>query len=171
MGIGFMVVALMALLAFLMLNTKVVDLGEEPDAILGAGAKLGYRTVGASSAYTYVAQVVDIKPGDKNVSKVKVSNHDSPKMRQQYIAGWIDVGDATAELNYEKARAGELDELIEARTNQEWIIEFPDGEDITFIGFLTRLGHQLPLEDRIVSNVEIATVTGTAVYSNGYQPS
>lgn len=168
--IGSLVSLFLFVLVYLLLTLRVDDpLGTVPDAILGAGANLGYRAVDSVGAYTYVAQVIDIRPGDKVVAKVRVSNHDSPNLRHQYIAGWIDVGDSTAELNYAKAEAGLLDNLIEARTNKEWIIEFPDGESIAWVGFLSRLGHQVPLEDRMVSSVEIAVVTGSAVYSNGYQ--
>ena len=143
-----------------------------PTPILGAGVKLGYQPADGTGTVTWLAEVVDLTPGEESVSKVEVTNHDTSTRRIQNIAGFIEVGDTTADLMYNTADAGTIRTILEARANKQWTIRFPDGitssatgSTLVFVGFLTKAGHTVPLKTQMLTKVEICAADGTVVFT------
>jgi len=139
-------------------------------AILGAGVKLGYADIGTSSSSsgpTYLAEVLDLTPGEESVGKIDISNHDSPNRKKEYIAGWIEVGDTTADLIYNKTDAATVRTILESRVTRTWTILFPDGSTLVFVGFLTQVGHAIPLEKEITTKVAICASESSVVFTPG----
>ena len=137
--------------------------------MLGAGAKLGYLAVGGTGAPTNLAKLKDIQPGDITDSKVDVSNHDSANRTKEYIEGWLEYSDSTAEIEFNPTDYATIAGFITSRTRKQWVITFSDGSTLVYSSaMLTKISPALPLDKEMTMKVAFAlTIGGSVTFTAG----
>lgn len=118
----------------------------------------------AAAAATAIAQVLDIQGGPIKVAQDDTSHMASPDQYKEKEAGWKEAGPTTFDLWYTKEATTTLRGL--AGVAQTWIVTTPDGATDTFVGFISEIGREIPLQGRIKSKVEI-TITGKPTFAAG----
>lgn len=124
------------------------------DAAIGYGSK--YLIAGVQ-----IAEVINITPGEATVERVNASHMQSPGRRREYIAGMIDSGEASFEINWVPGAATDvlLRGLLASGAIEEHAIVFPGGVMVSFDASVTGFAKVLPIEDRMTATITVA-VTG-----------
>lgn len=130
-------------------------------AIIGYGTTLGYSTVGANT-YTTLAEVLDFKPPATKVGKAEATHYTSDNEYEEHIPGFKSVSDAEFEVNYKTATTAALEPLI--GITKDWKCTLPDTHTVTFSGWISDDGIQLPNKKTATQKVKI-TVTGPVTYA------
>src|SRR5215217_5974546 len=74
-------------------------------------AKIGYGTkyeIYSSSAFVEIGEVFSVTPGEANSDRVDATHMQSPGRRREYIAGLIDTGEASFEINWVPGNATDV---------------------------------------------------------------
>lgn len=118
------------------------------------------NTIGNITSFTPPAPTRDI---------IDVTSASSPNMAREFIAGLIDYGTATFEMNFEPGDA--LDTLLRTisleRAPRTWRAsygQYTPAETITFRAFLTAYEPSSPFDDKMTASVTLK-VTGEPVYA------
>ena len=105
------------------------------NAALGYGARFGIK--GPSTTYTYVAEVVSLKPPGWTRDTVEVTHLGSPDSAKEYIPGLIDAGEATITINFTPATTDALLTAFNA-PEDDFRVLFPGGTvALDFAGIVT----------------------------------
>jgi predicted secreted protein len=126
-------------------------------------ATLGHETVlqrgdGASSeAFTAVADIVEVVPPAISRESVDTTVHNTADRYRTFIPGLRDGGEVTLRIQYDAEGTNHSDLLDDLNDDvlHNYKIVFPTGigETWTFGGFVTRLGDQSPLDDKITREI------------------
>ena len=90
---------------------------------------------------------------------IDITTMDSADKFREFIAGLADAGELTFTVNYDGSAAGTANDLntaYQAGTSETWTVTFPDTS--TWVapgGFITSLGHAIPVDDKITQDVTI----------------
>lgn len=139
------------------------------DASLGYGST--YRiwdSTAAPAALVEIGEVFNITPPGGTADRVDATHMKSPGRRREYIAGLIDSGEASFEINYVP---GSATDLLLRRLNAsgeivEHQIEFPNGTTVTFDAAITGYEKSVPLDDRMTATITVAP-SGEEVWEDG----
>jgi hypothetical protein len=132
---------------------------------IGYGVELRVSDAAPATTPTnLVGQIMDVGPPSPTRDIIDVTSSSSPDMARQFIAGLIDYGEASFEMNWEPGSAA--DTLLRGislerlpRTYQmRWTQMTPD-VTITFAGYLTAYERSSPMDDKMTATVTIK-VTG-----------
>lgn len=139
------------------------------DAMIGYQSKYRIReTAGSSGSFFEIGEVINITPAEATANRVDATHMQSPGRRMEYIAGMIDNGEASFEINW--VPGGETDEFLNEQFNsgetREHQIEFPNGVTVTYSASIIGFSKTVPLDDRMTATVTVAT-SGAEVWSNG----
>jgi len=134
------------------------------DGLHGHGAIL---TLGG----TAIGNIISIGGPDMSKDAIDKSTMDSTNKWREFFGGMKDGGEISLEINYDGTALGTANLLAAQMTEtaQSVALVFPDGtnstasSDFSFSGFLTALGHAIPLDDKVTQSVTIK-VTGTPTY-------
>src|SRR5580765_4495660 len=111
-------------------------------AMLGYGSLFSMEstTSPGDSPLTYVAlaEIKNIKPPNQQTDDVDVTHNTSPQRRREFIAGLIDPGEASFDMNFVPGSASDLrlQGLLTAGTNVNCRITFPNLINWDFIGIV-----------------------------------
>ena len=135
-------------------------------AAMGAGAAFGIGDGASSEGFTDLAEVISISPPSQSTDMIDVTHLKSTDRLREFIAGFIDPGDVSLELNHVPGSAADIAiqalEGLSATTN--FRVTFPDGTSgsVTWIfaGFLAGYEPAIPSGEKMTANVSFK-VTGT----------
>src|SRR4051812_25608826 len=131
---------------------------------IGYGFAISHATTLAGT-YTALAEVTDIKPPKVTTENVKIQRNDSPDLFGEKIPGWKDASDCELTLVYAKTQTAAIYAL--QSTPLFWKFIKPDGTSTgAFYGFISEIGDETPLKDKMTNTVKI-TVSGAYAFTAG----
>lgn len=129
------------------------------EAILGydTGYEIWDSTLSVP-AYVPVAEVTMVTPGSATADRVEATHMKSPGRRREYIAGLIDSGEASIEINWVPGSA--TDELIrrvfESGETVLHRITFPNKARVAFEAQITGYEKDVPVDDRMTATITVS---------------
>lgn len=115
-----------------------------------------------------IGEVFNITPPGGTADRVDATHMKSPGRRREYIAGLIDSGEASFEINFVPGSATDqfLRRLLASGEIVEHQIEFPNGVTVTYDASLTGYEKNVPLDDRMTATITVAP-SGDEVWDDG----
>ena len=85
-------------------------------------------------AFAFVAEVNSVTPGAAEVDRIDATHMQSPNRRREYIAGLIDNGEASFEMNFVPGSASDvlIRGLLDSGASVQHRITFPNGHRVTY---------------------------------------
>jgi hypothetical protein len=114
-------------------------------AAIGYGSKF---SIWNGSAYVDVAEVTSITPPSYSRDAIDATHMASPNSFREYVAGLMDAGEASIELNYVPAVSDVIIAAMVAGVGQ-FRITHPAGITMTFNAIVTAWEPQLPIDDKM----------------------
>ena len=117
-----------------------------------------------------VAQVTDISGPGYSLETVDVTAHDGATYYREYVAGLIDAGEVSMELNFDpngtthKNAVGGVLYTMEQRTLASWTLVFPDTTDVDFSAFVTKFEPGAPYDDKLTASATLK-ISGKPTWS------
>lgn len=138
-------------------------------------AQIGWGTEfwldNASGTLTELGEITSVTPPNPQVADVEATHFKSANRRREYIAGLVEDGEGTFEMNYVPGSA--TDVLIRAAINdgdaRDYKIVLPDGEDTWEItGKCIVKGYErgIPIDDRMTATMTVR-FTGASAEAAG----
>lgn len=132
-----------------------------------ANALIGWSTQfwldNASGVLTELAEILAVTPPNPQVEDVEVTHLKSPNRRREYVAGLIEDGEGTFEMNY--IPGSPTDVLIRAAiadgVARSYKIALPDGDgdanlwEITGECIVKGYERNIPIDDRMTATLTI----------------
>ena len=138
-------------------------------AAMGAGAAFGIGDGATAESFTDLAEVISISPPSQSTDIIDVTHLKSVNRRREFLAGFIDPGDVTLELNHVPGSAADtaIQALEGLSTTTNFRVTFPDGTSgsVTWIfaGFLQGYEPNITPDDKMTSSVTIKVTGATTV--------
>ncbi len=112
--------------------------------------------------YTAVAEVYDITPPSDTMDVIDATHMTSPSFTREFIAGLIDPGEASFEMNFIPGVGGDLaiQALRGLREKKNLRIVFPNTIRWSFAGYLIGYEPAVPDDDKMTATVSFK-VTGS----------
>ena len=135
-------------------------------AAMGAGAAFGIGDGASSEVFSDIAEVLSISPPSQSVDIIDVTHLKSTDRVREFIAGMIDPGEVSIEMNFVPGSAADtaIQALEGLSTTTNFRVTFPDGTSgsVTWIfaGFLSGYEPAIPSGEKMTANVTFK-VTGT----------
>lgn len=135
-------------------------------------AKIGYGTIyeiwdatASPPAFVEIAEVYNVTPGAAVADRIDATHYQSPDRRREYIAGLIDNGEATFEMNWIPGNDSDvmIRELMTSGEIQEHRVTFPGGARVTYDASIIGFEKDIPVDDRMTATITIA-VSGAEVW-------
>jgi len=121
-------------------------------------AAIGYSTLfgikNGGGTYDDVAEVTSVKPPSYSRDAIDATHMASPNSFREYVAGLMDAGEASIELNYVPAVS---DVIIAAMTAGagNFQITMPNSVKFQFAGIVTAYEPDAPLDDKMSASITI----------------
>lgn len=131
------------------------------DARIGYGTKYEIWDASLSTpAFVEVAEVINVTPGEATADRIDATHMQSPSRRREYIAGLIDSGEASFEINW--VPGSDTDEFIRGLLDSGATVE----HRITFAGPTPRVtvtydaqvigfSKAVPIDDRMTATITV----------------
>lgn len=129
----------------------------------------GYETTLArddgAGGFTEIAQIRDLDGPSMARDSIETTHRGTSKLKT-FIAGLQDNGEVSFDIVYDPSDAThtELQTDLDAGTNQEYQITFPDASTVTFDAFVMELGASSPLADVMTADVTLK-ISGGIVWA------
>lgn len=109
-------------------------------------------------AFVEIAEVFSVTPGAAVADRIDATHMQSPNRRREYIAGLIDNGEASFEINWIPGNASDLmiRGLMESGDTVEHRITFPGGARVTFDASIIGYEKEIPVDDRMTAVITVA---------------
>ena len=123
-------------------------------AIAGFGIQLKIGTVA-------IAELQDVSGPSLSLETIEVTSHSSVEGWKEYIAGLLDAGEISFDINYvptnatHKNAAGGLIYILAQRAVQAFSLVFPDTTTWTFNAFVTAFEPSAPVADKLSASVTL----------------
>jgi predicted secreted protein len=131
-------------------------------AKIGFGVLFKIGNAATPEVFTTVAEVTNITPPGLARDSVDASHEQSPSAWREFIPGMKDGGEVSFDVNFVPGSATTLLLLAEMEANPgNKQIVWPTGEIMSFVGFMTGLEPDTPIDDKMVA---------TATYKVSGQP-
>lgn len=130
---------------------------------IGYGTSLSYSTNGTTSTLVKIAQVRSISGPDYSADNPECTTLDSTSRVREFAAGLIDPGELTFEIIYDASDTTHkaLVDLMSKQVKSLFEVVYPTTtQDENFVGFVSGLGIERPLDDVITASVSIK-ITGS----------
>lgn len=132
-------------------------------AMIGYASKFMFESLTSPGdsplTYVEVAEVKNITPPNQQTDDVDVTHNSSPSRRREFIAGLIDPGEASFEMNFVPGSASDLriQGLLTAGTNVNCRITWPNNINWDFVGIVKGYEISAATEDAMTATVTIRT--------------
>jgi hypothetical protein len=135
-------------------------------------AKIGYGTryevwdsAASPPAFVFISEVIGVTPGEAVADRIDATHMMSPNRRREYIAGLIDSGEASFEINWIPGNDTDLllRDLMDSGEIVEHRITFPGGARVTYDASLLGFAKEIPVDDRMTATITVA-VSGDEVW-------
>lgn len=109
-------------------------------------------------AFVEIAEVINVTPGAATADRIDATHMQSPGRRREYIAGLIDTGEASFEINWVPGNGTDelLRRLMSSGAVEQHEIEFPNGVTVTYDAALTGYEKDIPVDDRMTATITVA---------------
>lgn len=129
------------------------------EARIGYGTK--YRIWDASlptPGLVEIAEVINVTPGAATADRIDATHMQSPGRRRETIAGLIDTGEASFEINWVPGNGTDilLRGLMASGERVQHEIEFPNGVTLAFDAAITGYEKDIPVDDRMTATITVA---------------
>ena len=139
-------------------------------ATSGFGTLLKEGDGGSPEAFTAIAEVRSLSGPSSTMSPIDVTNHQSTSGWREFVAGLLDGGQVTLDINYLPANAthnastGFLN-TYENKTSRNFLLRFPDAAGTTwaFKGFFDSVSPTAPIDGALTASVSIK-ITGVVTF-------
>jgi predicted secreted protein len=136
------------------------------NAVNAFGTLLKIGDGGGSEVFTTIAEVTNISGPSLSLDTIEVTNHSSTNGWKERIAGLLDAGEVTFDINYlptdatHSFSAGLVKDMVN-RTKRNFKIVFPNTGNTTwtFSAFVTKFQPKAPTNDRLTASVSLM-ITG-----------
>jgi len=137
----------------------------------GYGVTLGKGDGTSSEDFDNFAEIVNVTLPNESVELIDVTHASSPNKYREFIAGLIDAGEVTFEVNMNQADYSILRADLVDNSVDNYQIVLPDDNfstkpTIVFPAFVTGLEVSLAIEDKVTCSVTLK-VSGAVVYTEG----
>lgn len=128
-------------------------------------AKIGYGTLyeiwdaaASPPAFVPIAEVFNVTPGAAVADRIDATHYQSPDRRREYIAGLIDNGEGTFELNWVPGNPTDIliRDLMTSGETVEHRVTFPGGARVTYDASIIGFEKEIPVDDRMTATVTVA---------------
>lgn len=130
------------------------------DAMIGYSSTYAIFDPTATPTPTFVelGEVFNITPGEEQTDRVDVTHYQSPARRREFIAGLIDSGEASFEINWIPGNATDvrLRELRDSGAKLQHQITFPNGTSVTFDAIVLSYSKAMPIDDKMTATITVA---------------
>jgi predicted secreted protein len=139
------------------------------EAQIGYGAELWIAN--SSDVLTEIAEVMSVTVPNAETAEIEATHFKSPNRRREYIAGMIDDGEGTFEINYKPSSATSV-LLQEAQNSGEvrgYKIVLPDGTgtwEVTGDLIVRKFERGIPIDNRMTATVTVR-FTGASTEAAG----
>ena len=130
------------------------------DAKIGYGAQFHMKDDATPGVMTKLAEVFNVSPPNQQIDDVEATHYESANRTNEYIAGFIDPGTITVEMNYIGGSATD-DLIVEAknagavRDMKVVIPASPKNQEFTFPGIVKGYEISAPIKDRQTATLTI----------------
>jgi hypothetical protein len=132
------------------------------DGMIGKGTIFGMETTAGNDTYTALAYVFEITPPTETVDAIDLTHMSSPDFTREFGPGLINPGEVTLALNFIPGNSADVALRGAMREARGCRVTFPNGATWTFDAFITSLGVETPMADKMVQRVTMQ-VTGSKV--------
>lgn len=122
------------------------------EASIGYGTLFKIGDAGSPEVFTAVAEVTSITPPGMSRDAIDATHMESPDKFREFIAGLIDGGEVSFDLNFVPGGASTtllLAELEAPPGNKQ--VVFATGEIFSFVGFCTGFEPEAPVDDKMTA--------------------
>ncbi|MCK8780561.1 phage tail protein [Rhizobium sp. NTR19] len=141
------------------------------DARIGYGTKYAIWDADADpAAFAEIAEVFSVTPGAASADRIDATHMQSPGRRREYIAGLIDNGEASFEINYIPGSDTDilLRTLMDSGQTVQHRITFPNGVTVTYDASIIGYEKSIPVDDRMTATITVA-VSGAETWGTAAQ--
>jgi len=137
-------------------------------------AKIGYGStyeIFSGGNFVAVGEVTVITPGEATTDRVEATHMQSPGRRREYIAGMIDSGEASFEINWVPGNSTDIliRGLLDSGAIVDHRITFPNGVTVTYEAAITGFTKALPIDDRMTATIAVS-VSGDETWGSASAP-
>lgn len=137
-------------------------------------AQIGYNTgyfIKQLGVFVEIGEVINVTPGEASSDRVEATHMKSPGRRREYIAGLIDSGEASFEINWIPGGPTDilLRELFDSGETVEHKIVYPAGISCTYEAQITGYSKAVPIDDRMTSTITVS-VSGAESWAAAAAP-
>jgi hypothetical protein len=101
-------------------------------ARLGYGSTLAKRTATGPDVFTNIAELVSFDPPGSTVDTVDATHLASDDAHREFIAGLVDAGECSAEVNFTKTQYDTFVDDVNARATVVYKATLTDGSTLQF---------------------------------------
>ena len=125
------------------------------NAIIGYDTLYEIEDGESPAAFQAVAEVISITPPNEQVNDVNATHMKSPNRTMEYIAGMIEPGDCSLEINWipNDTTGAFLLGLKNSGATRQHRITWPNGVTWTFSAYVKGFEPQSPIDDRMTATV------------------
>jgi len=130
-------------------------------------AAIGYNTIFSiynGSAYVAVSEVTSITWPGYARDAIDATTMSSEDRHREFIAGLIDAGEVTIEMNYVPSHADVVLAALLSSTTGAYKITANSGVNVTFNAIVTAYAPQAPVDDKMTASATFK-ITGKPVYA------
>ncbi|ARR55332.1 hypothetical protein HY78_18740 [Rhizorhabdus wittichii DC-6] len=136
---------------------------------IGYGAKFYMQATAIATALTKLGEVTNVGLPNEQSADVEATHYESPDRTREYIAGLIDPGELTIELNWIPGDATD-DLLVAAKSSGSVLLMrtvVPGAQQFTYPGIVKGIERTVPIDDRMTATVTIR-VAGAVVQEEAF---
>lgn len=139
------------------------------DVTIGWGA--AFHLDNSTGVLTELGEITGISLPNPQVADVEATHFKSPNRRREYVAGLIEDGEGTFEMNYNPGSASDalIREALTAGTVRDYKIVVPDGSgtwEITGSCVVKGYERNVPIDDRMTASLTVR-FTGASTEAAG----
>lgn len=126
---------------------------------IGYGTLFEIADPATPTAWTYIAEIFDVKPPAVNVAQSDATSNQSPNRSREFIPGLIDQQEMSFSMNYIPGSSSDTAILQSVGRKRNCRITYPNGVSVLFVGSLSTYEPDSPTEERQMASVSL-TLSG-----------
>ena len=127
-------------------------------AMIGYNSQYEISNGDEPETWQIIGEAFNITPGEETTDRIDVTHYKSPDRRREFVAGLIDPGEATFEINW--IPGNDTDEFIRdlrtAGTTRTHRITFPNGVTVSFDAIILSYSKAIPMDDKMTATITVA---------------
>lgn len=130
---------------------------------IGFGALFKHDSGGG--VYATIANITKIRPLSQKADSIDISDHESPSRYREKVAGMLDGGSCSIDLNYDQDET--THQLLHSTlgTTKNYRIVFPGtARTATFSGFIESVTPELPFDNKMTCSVSVQ-ISGVVTFA------